>query len=193
MNRLLKFLSRLRALFVQKRDGAELGEEIAAHLDLLRDRFIGQGMSHSEAAAAARRQFGNATLLHQRHREARTFTFFSNLWRDVTYGVRILLKSPGFTLIAALTLASLAVGANTTIFFLTKQLLFERLAVPHAENLRLSWVGPAQKNTLPFITCGGIGILNPGGVRRATFFPIRRIYNCGLKIVCSRICSHSSA
>src|SRR3954469_5822933 len=58
------------------------------------------------------------------------------LLQDVRYATRVLRKHRGFTLIASISLA-LAIGANTTIFSVAKQLLFERLAVPQAANLRL--------------------------------------------------------
>jgi predicted permease len=56
--------------------------------------------------------------------------------RELVFGARLLRKSPGFTLVAAVSLA-LAIGANTTIFSIAKQLLFERLDIPDAANLRL--------------------------------------------------------
>src|SRR3954462_11353239 len=55
---------------------------------------------------------------------------------DVRFGARLLRKSPGFTIVAVTSLA-LAIGANTTIFSVGKQLLFNRLDVPHASSLRL--------------------------------------------------------
>ena len=56
--------------------------------------------------------------------------------RELVFAARALRKSPGFTLVAAVSLA-LAIGANTTIFSIAKQLLFERLDIPDASNLRL--------------------------------------------------------
>ena len=63
------------------------------------------------------------------------------LLQDVRYAARVLLKSRGFSVVAATSLA-LAIGANTTIFSVSKQLLYERLAVPQPANLRLlTWTG----------------------------------------------------
>ena len=71
--------------------------------------------------------------------------WFDELSADIRYGVRILVKSPGFTFIAASSLA-LAIGANTTIFAIGKQLLYDRLNVPHAEQLRLlRWNGDGHE------------------------------------------------
>src|SRR5260370_33915150 len=61
---------------------------------------------------------------------------FALLPPDLVFAARLLRKSSGFTLVAAVSLA-LAIGANTTIFSVAKQLLFERLDVPNAANLRL--------------------------------------------------------
>ena len=98
-------------------------------------------MSPEDADSAAHRQFGNTTLLRQRHRESRTFLSFATIFQDLRYGLRLLGKSPGFTAIAVASLA-LAIGANTAIFSVAKNLLYDRLGVPHPEQLRLlGWAG----------------------------------------------------
>jgi hypothetical protein len=138
---ILRLVSRVRGLFKQKKADSEFDREIQVHLQLLTDKFIRQGMGPEDADLAARHQFGNTTLLQQRHRESRTFLFFSTVFQDVRYGLRVLGKSPGFTAIAATSLA-LAIGANTTIFSLAKSLLYDRLGVSHADELRmLRWYG----------------------------------------------------
>jgi predicted permease len=132
----LRLVSRVAGLFGQKKAESEFDSEIQIHLQLLKEKFIRQGMGPEDADYAARRQFGNATLLRQRHRESRTFLSFSTVFQDVRYGFRVLGKSPGFTAIAVASLA-LAIGANTTIFSVAKSLLYDRLNVPHAEQLRM--------------------------------------------------------
>lgn len=132
----LRLVSRVSGLFRQNETESEFNGEIQTHIQLLTEKFIRQGMNPGDADSAARRQFGNTTLLRQRHRESRTFLSFSTVSQDVRYGLRVLSKNAGFTAIAASSLA-LAIGANTTIFSLAKGLLYDRLHVAHAGQLRM--------------------------------------------------------
>lgn len=133
---MLRSFSKLRGLFAQGKANREFSDEVETHIELLTERFVGQGMNRAEATVAARRQFGNIALLEERHREARAFLWFSTVLQDVRYSLRILAKSPGVTAIAITSLA-LGIGANTAIFTLAKAALLDALSVPHPEKLRL--------------------------------------------------------
>lgn len=122
MDGLRVFAVRLRALFRRSQADRQFDEEMQEHLELLTERFVSRGMSRQDAAMAARRQFGNTTLLQQRQREAQTFLSVPNLWRDVGFGVRMLRKNPGSTASVVIALA-LGIGMNTAIFTFVNALL----------------------------------------------------------------------
>lgn len=122
MRRIRTFVARIQALFVQTRANRELDDELNEHLEMLTDRFVRKGMSPRDAAAAARRQFGNPVLLQQRHREARTFLVLSSLWRDLCFGARMLRKHPVSTAAVVVALA-LGIGMNSCVFTFVNALL----------------------------------------------------------------------
>jgi len=128
--------ARLRGLLGDRRADRELDDEIEMHMRLLAERYVQQGMTEAESALAARRQFGNVTLLQEAHRDMRGIGFIDTLFQDLRFGVRMLLKSKGFTAVAALSLA-LGIGANTAIFSLLDALLLKTLPVRQPEQLVL--------------------------------------------------------
>ena len=128
-------------------------------------------MSPHEAASAARRQFGNSTLLQQRHRELRTFLSLSTLQRDLRFAVRQLRRNPTLTFVAITSLA-LGIGANTAIFTVAKKVLFDTLPVKDPHELRmLTWVSNRDQK-VPLVW-GDASATPTGGVSSTSFsYPV---------------------
>ena len=135
----------LRAMVQRNRLEAEMEAELACHLEALTADLVRAGHAPAEAARRARIALGPALVHKEGMRASLGLRWWDELLADLRYGVRILRKSPGFTAIAALSLA-LAIGANTTIFSIAKSLLYDQLNVPHPEQLRmLRWNGDGKE------------------------------------------------
>jgi predicted permease len=105
----------LKRLFSRRRLYSDLSEEIREHLEEKVEDLVATGMSRKEAAAAARREFGNVRLTEEDSRAVWRWAAIEDLFMDVRFGVRMLRKNPGFTAVTIVTLA-LGIAANTTIF-----------------------------------------------------------------------------
>jgi len=102
----------------------EMEEEMRFHLEMQIEQNVASGMAVEEARYTARRQFGNQTWLKEASREMWSLRFIETLIQDLRYGARMLIKNPGFTLLAVLTLA-LGIGSTTTIFSAIQNILLD--------------------------------------------------------------------
>jgi putative ABC transport system permease protein len=131
----LKFLTRK---LNRRRAERELEEEIRTHLQIETQEQIESGLTPEEAHYTAQRNFGGVLLAREKSGDVWGFRTLEMFWQDLRYGVRMLLKNPGFTAVAVLTL-SLGVGANTAIFSIVNAVLLQPLPFNEAE--QLLWIG----------------------------------------------------
>ncbi|HXW56595.1 MAG TPA: ABC transporter permease [Candidatus Cybelea sp.] len=149
-------MSWIERLFLRRKLYRELSDEIGSHLEERTEELVRSGVAKEDAAAEARREFGNVLLIKERGREVWQWPAIESLFADVRFGARVLRKSPGFAAVAVLTL-TLAIGANTAIFSLINAVALRSLPVPDPQQLVvLEWKarqGPSTNSSYNFGGC----------------------------------------
>jgi predicted permease len=132
-------------LFRRRQFDAGLEEELRFHLEMKQAEHLKDGMPPEEARTAALRQVGNTTSLKERSRQMWIWGWLEAAAQDTRHAFRLLRRSPGFTLVAVVSLA-LGIGANTIVFSVLNALVLKTL--PIAEPERVYFVnnsgGPSQ-------------------------------------------------
>jgi predicted permease len=134
-----------RAVTRQEQLNDEIEDELSFHIEAYAEDLMRSGLPPEEALQRARAELGGLAAQKENCRQAWGTRAWDELRSDLRYATRMLAKSPGFTAIAVASLA-LGIGANTTIFTITKQILLDKLAVHKPDELRLFAWTSAKKS-----------------------------------------------
>src|SRR5271170_7173539 len=139
-------IHRLAAPFRRRRLEGDLDEELRSHLEMAAELNVAKGLSPQDARREALRIFGGLEQTKELYREQRGLPMIETTLQDLRFGLRMLRRSPGFSVLAVLCL-TLGIGANAAVFSWVEGILFRPYpAVAHQERL-LALAGTARGET----------------------------------------------
>lgn len=138
MNALRRLAARVREFFSGRALDHEITDEVQSHLDHLADEYIRRGFTREAARRAAMRDFGGVEGAKEAMRDERGIRPIETLLQDTRYAVRLLIKTPTFSIVAIATLG-LAIGANTAIFSLVDAVILRPLPFERPSQLVSLW------------------------------------------------------
>src|SRR5262245_30155407 len=148
LQRLRIWRLRLRSIAHKDAVDTELARELRFHFDALVAEHEAEGMSPADARRAAHRAFGNVATLEEACRDERRVTWVHDFRQDVTYGLRMLRRQPGFTVVAAASLA-LGIGANAAVLGALDAIVLQGLPVAQADRLVAIHATPPDHGSQP--------------------------------------------
>ena len=135
------WLLRLFGVFASNRSERDLSAELESHLQLHIDDNIKAGMTPQEARRRALIALGGVEQTKEQYRDRRGLPLLESLVRDLRYGVRTLMKSPGFT-IAGVLILGLGIGVNSAIFTVVNAVVLKPLPFADADRIMRIWHTP---------------------------------------------------
>ena len=139
MKRLRDIWFRMRTLFSRRAMRRDLDEELAFHIERETEKLVASGVAPAEARRRARVAFGGEERFREQAREAWGLGALDELWGDVRFAARQLLKNPAFSALAALTLA-LGIGGTVALFSVVYGLMLRPLPVPDEARVVTFWM-----------------------------------------------------
>jgi len=146
MRRLRRWIMRFGGLFNKGRKDRELQDELESHIQMHMEDNLRSGMTPDEARRQAMIQMGGIEPTKEAYREQRGLPLLETLWQDARFGLRMLLKNPGFSVVAILTLA-LGIGATTAIFSAVYGVLINPYPYGHPGEIWAPAVKTAQESS----------------------------------------------